>query len=39
MGENAVNNTMKVSIAGASINESEKKSLRIIVQENQQSAS
>ena len=38
MGENTISNIMKVSVAGTSLKESEK-SLRIIVQEKQQSGS
>ena len=38
MGENTITNIMKVSVAGTSLKESGK-SLRIIVQEKQQSAS
>ena len=38
MGENTITNIMKVSVAGTSLKESEK-SLRIIVQEKQQSGS
>ena len=39
MGENTITNIMKVSVAGTSLKESEEKSLRIIVQEKQRSAS
>ena len=39
MGENTITHIMKVSVAGTSLKESEKKNLRIIVQEKQQSGS
>ena len=38
-GENTITSIMKVSVAGTSLKESEKKSLRIIVREKQQSGS
>ena len=39
MGEHTITNIIKVSLAGTSLKEGEKKGLRIIVQEKQQSAS
>ena len=39
MGEKIITNIMKLSVAGTSLKESEKKSLRVIVHDKLQSAS